>query len=105
MDYELLMAIADSPPSVRAEIDRLRAAENVCGDGRCAQADRIEVLEREHAQFFDRWHEERRLNERLQPVLAAAVALVCAPAWAGISDEDVALEQALRDAGMVAPNE
>ena len=41
---------------------------------------------------------------KLQPVLAAAVALVCAPAWAGISDEDVALEQALRNAGMVLPS-
>lgn len=36
-------------------------------------------------------------------VLKAAVDLVCAPAWAGISDEDVALEKALRDAGFVQP--
>ena len=28
-------------------------------------ADRLEVLEREHQQFFDRWHEERRRRERL----------------------------------------
>lgn len=37
-------------------------------------------------------------------VLRAAVDLVCAPSWAGISDEDCALEQALRDAGFVQPN-
>ena len=28
-------------------------------------ADRLEVLERELAEFFDRWHEERRKRERL----------------------------------------
>lgn len=28
-------------------------------------ADRLEVLEREHVEFFERWHEERRKRERL----------------------------------------
>jgi hypothetical protein len=28
-------------------------------------ADRLEVLEREHQEFFDRWHEERRKREAL----------------------------------------
>ena len=28
-------------------------------------ADRLEVLEREHAEFFDRWHGERRRREKL----------------------------------------
>ena len=32
-------------------------------------------------------------------VVDAAVRLACAPAWAGISDEDIELEQALRNAG------
>jgi hypothetical protein len=41
----------------------------------------------------------------VRAVLKAAVELVCAPAWAGVSDEDLALEQALRDAGFVQPNE
>ena len=40
----------------------------------------------------------------VRAVIKAAVELVCAPAWAGVSDEDVALEQALRDAGFVTPN-
>lgn len=40
----------------------------------------------------------------VRSVLKAAVDLVCAPAWAGISDEDCALEQALRDAGFVQQN-
>lgn len=57
-------------------------------------------------------HEIRDLRAQLRTqkagvlaVIKAAVELVCAPAWAGVSDEDVALEQALRDAGFVAPNE
>ena len=29
-------------------------------------ADRLEVLEREHAEFFERWHEERRKREELE---------------------------------------
>lgn len=40
----------------------------------------------------------------MRAVLKAAVELVCAPSWAGISDEDCALEQALRDGGFVQPN-
>jgi len=40
----------------------------------------------------------------VRAVLKSAVDLVCAPAWAGISDEDCALEQALRDAGFVQQN-
>ena len=28
-------------------------------------ADRLEVLEREHTEFFDRWHGERRKREKL----------------------------------------
>ena len=28
-------------------------------------ADRLEVLEREHAEFFERWHDERRKRETL----------------------------------------
>lgn len=48
------------------------------GDGRLKQpdpkalgeliegvADRLEVLEREHSEFFERWHEERRKREKL----------------------------------------
>ena len=29
-------------------------------------ADRLEVLEQEHAQFFERWHCERRRREKLE---------------------------------------
>lgn len=28
-------------------------------------ADRLEVLEREHSEFFERWHDERRKREKL----------------------------------------
>ena len=65
---------------------------------------RLEVLEREHTEFFEKWHEERRKREKWQQVIVAAVELVCAPAWAGVSDEDVRLEKALRDAGLVTHN-
>ena len=41
----------------------------------------------------------------VRDVLTAAVNLVCAPGWAGVSDEDVILEAALRQAGYVQPNE
>lgn len=67
-------------------------------------ADRLEVLEREHSEFFEKWHDERRKREKWQQVIVAAVELVCAPAWAGVSDEDVKLEHALRDAGLVTHN-
>lgn len=95
--HETLRAAANRCTRVNAEVTLL------CEHALSA-ADRLDVLEREHAEFFERWHDARRLNDRLRPVLAAGVALVCAPGWAGISDEDVALEQALRDAGMVTPN-
>jgi hypothetical protein len=29
-------------------------------------ADRLEVLEREHAEFFDNWHIERRKREQIE---------------------------------------
>ena len=43
-------------------------------------------------------------NEKLRRVLKAAVELVCAPAWAGVSDEDCELERVLRECGYVTPN-
>ena len=36
---------------------------------------------------------------RASPVIRAARLCVMNPAWAGVSDEDVALEKALRDGG------
>ena len=43
-------------------------------------------------------------NAKLARVLKAAVELVCAPAWAGVSDEDCELERVLRECGYVTPN-
>lgn len=57
---------------------------------------------RRQADDIERLHKE---NEKLRRVVKASVELVCSPAWAGVSDEDVALEQALRDAGFVTPND
>lgn len=57
----------------------------------------LEVLERERMEL-------RRKRDEWTPVITAAVRLVCSPAWAGVSDEDVELERALRDAGLVTPN-
>jgi hypothetical protein len=42
--------------------------------------------------------------ERLQRIADAAVRSVTQPAWAGVCDEDVLLESALRDAGLLPPN-
>ena len=42
--------------------------------------------------------------ESAEKVVEAARRCVLNPAWAGVCDEDVALEQALRDAGLLAPN-
>lgn len=41
---------------------------------------------------------------KLIPVMTAAVTLVCAPGWSGVSDEDCNLEAALRRTGFVTPN-
>jgi hypothetical protein len=49
--------------------------------------------------------ELRTQRAGVRDVVAAAVKLVCAPAWSGISDEDIELEQALRSAGFVKPKE
>ena len=43
-------------------------------------------------------------RQKLLKVLKAAVELVCAPAWAGVSDEDVELERVLIECGFVTPN-
>jgi|ERR1022692_2283227 rRNA-processing protein FCF1 len=42
---------------------------------------------------------------KLIPVMDAAVTLVCAPAWSGVSDEDCNLESVLRRTGFVTTNE
>ena len=46
----------------------------------------------------------RAERAKLVRVLEASVALVCAPAWAGVSDEDVTLERVLHDCGFVQAN-
>ena len=61
----------------------------------------LSALCQEAADEIERLKAERDV---WQQVIVAAVELVCAPAWAGVSDEDVMLEKALRDAGLVTPN-
>ena len=46
----------------------------------------------------------RAERAKMVRVLEAAVSLVCAPAWAGVSDEDVTLERVLHDCGFVQAN-
>lgn len=46
-----------------------------------AAADRLEVLEREHADFFERWHEERRQRERLELAASAVIERWETPLW------------------------
>lgn len=40
-------------------------------------------------------------RDKLTRVLQCAVELVCAPAWAGVSDEDCELERVLRECGYI----
>jgi hypothetical protein len=71
----------------------------------------LDEVERRHGiggELIAARRERDELREQLQTrragtraVIEAAVNLVCSPAWSGMSDEDVALEQALRDAGFV----
>ena len=44
-------------------------------------ADRLEVLEREHAEFFECWHEERRKRERLEIAAKAVIERWETPLW------------------------
>lgn len=43
-----------------------------CADARrlAETEERMKVLEKEHTEFFDRWHDERRKCEALESVLA-----------------------------------
>ena len=76
-----------------------------------------ELVEHEHMTaaswshaLDDRDYEKREAarlrdeNAKLTKVLKAAVELVCAPAWAGVSDEDFELERVLQECGYVSPN-
>ena len=51
--------ILENLPNLAEEVLKRRDAEIDLA------ADRLEVLEREHAEFFDRWHGERRMREKL----------------------------------------
>lgn len=66
-------------------------------------ADRLAVLERESEEFYQSWQTARREVEALRPVADAAIELVSVAAWCCVSDEDIALEEALRDAGRLLP--
>lgn len=60
-------------------------------------ADRLEVLEREHAEFFNRWHEERRKRESMeQAVLQHRADVLYATQGAALSLADDALYKALK---------
>lgn len=71
--------------------------------------ERMTAVSWSHA-IHDRDNEKReaeRLADELatlRRVLKASVELVCAPAWAGVSDEDCELERVLRECGYVTPN-
>jgi hypothetical protein len=54
-DYNAWRRGAEMPQPAPAEI----------GEAIDTAIARLEVLEREHEEFFDRWHEERRKRERL----------------------------------------
>lgn len=78
---EEMLDAADKMPDVFAMGDEWRAMIAAAPDPVCG------------GDLFDR--------AGVRGVIEAAVNLVCSPSWAGISDEDCFLEQALRDAGFV----
>lgn len=68
--------------------------------------ERIEVLEREHQEFFERWHGERRRREALErAILQHQVDVRYATQGAALSLADDALYKAMKvGAGTTAPD-
>lgn len=60
--HEKLRLIAKGLAAEKVTTAQARSAAEVIAGA----ADRLEVLEREHQQFFERWHSERRKREALQ---------------------------------------
>lgn len=81
-----------------ASTTRLNADVALLCEHAQSAADRLEVLEREHAKFYDLWHMELRRRTRLglllreikarlnEESLAMEIALTVSP-WAGEQDE------------------
>ena len=102
--YEGCGDASDLPERAAAELRRMQGEIERERESRQAAQIENEALKAECLRLQTKADQAEGLSRRMKPVLAAAVALVCAPAWAGISDEDVALEQALRGAGLVRPS-
>ena len=62
-------------------------------------ADQLDEQAADVARSASLMHGAASYLRRAGPVIRAARLCVMNPAWAGISDEDVALEKALRDEG------
>lgn len=62
-------------------------------------ADQLDEQAAHVSQYASLMHASASYPRRAGPVIRAARLCVLNPAWAGVSDEDVALEKALRDGG------
>lgn len=62
-------------------------------------ADQLDEQAANVSQSASLMHASASYLRRAGPVIRAARLCVMNPAWAGVSDEDVALEKALRDGG------
>lgn len=52
-------------PAYATQLGTESYERRLCAEALEAQHDRLEVLEREHAEFFERWHGERRKREAM----------------------------------------
>ena len=88
------LSIGDEAADV---IERLRIDMHSCHPD-CSRAGCVNGRLREEIERLRQEYERLTAeNRKLAKVLKAAVELVCAPAWAGISDEDCELERVLRE--------
>lgn len=69
-------------------------------------ADRLEVLEREHVAFFERWHQERRRREDLEFALSTLVDrdFTYLGAYAEISYDDIKAARRVLSCKTLTPN-
>lgn len=57
-------------------------------------ADRLEVLERENREFYNRWHEERMKRQELLSALEGVLPFLTGPYWPGV-EADAAVDRAI----------
>ncbi len=93
--------LAEDIDKVLSSIKRLSADHDLDGGIAIRLCDLV-VL---HNEIYSLRERLRTQKAGVREVIKAAVDLVCSPEWAVISDEEEAIERALRKAGFVMPIE